>query len=173
MRKASLSVARRSVPEVPLPPMVRTCTSFDLFHFAPLAKYQAVLSATLKKAVAESTAWYFANGAKWNKSNDVHVLTMGGSGTSGTLRLATDSEAFLIALGVHNYKSWIDIQPNLSNTQTGVALHPDYYKAGTASAAQREKVLTQYSVKNSQGRSLSVNCAGSGSQSINCDIIIG
>lgn len=55
--------------------------------------------------VVEKTVWKYANGGSWTALNDQHVLKMGGSGTSGTIRFQTDKDGyFVFAMGVHNYK---------------------------------------------------------------------
>ena len=77
--------------------------------------------------LVEQTVWKYANGGTWGESNGEYVLTMGGSGTSGTLRfVGDDGEKFIVALGVHNYKRWGDIVTNLADDQTGVVINPQY-----------------------------------------------
>ena len=36
--------------------------------------------------LVEKTVWHYANGGRWLDVNEVHILEMGGSGTSGALR---------------------------------------------------------------------------------------
>jgi Fungal fruit body lectin len=52
--------------------------------------------------VVEKTAWHYANGGTWSESNGAFALTMGGSGTSGTLRFVADTGEIFVVLGVHN-----------------------------------------------------------------------
>ncbi|OBZ77384.1 Boletus edulis lectin [Grifola frondosa] len=55
--------------------------------------------------VVEKTVWHYANGGRWSECNGQLTLTMGGSGTSGTLRFKNPcGDYFVVALGVHNYK---------------------------------------------------------------------
>jgi hypothetical protein len=98
--------------------------------------------------VVERTVWNYANGGTWSEVDGAYVLTMGGSGTCGSLRfLADNGENFIITLGVHNYKRWGDIVTNLTNEQTGVIITPQYYSdAHRDREAQRERQLTTYSV---------------------------
>ncbi|KIJ24171.1 hypothetical protein M422DRAFT_217261 [Sphaerobolus stellatus SS14] len=56
--------------------------------------------------------WHYANGGNWSsQSKDQWKLTMGGSGTCGTLRFddSVNDEHFFVLIGVHNYKRWCDI----------------------------------------------------------------
>ena len=79
-------------------------------------------------SIVEKTCWHYANGAYWSEVDGDHILTMGGSGTSGMLRFRGPSGGFfLVALGVHNYKRWCDIVPDQQASNTGVEIHPTYY----------------------------------------------
>ncbi|PPQ68811.1 hypothetical protein CVT24_007697 [Panaeolus cyanescens] len=124
--------------------------------------------------VVEKTVWNYANGGNWTEANGQHILSMGGSGTSGTMRFSSSDtgESFLVALGVHNYKRWGDIVADLKNDQTGIIINPEYYKAGKR-ATQRERQLSQFTVKNSKGRPLTVNFTDADGKDLACDIIIG
>ncbi|RDB28811.1 Agaricus bisporus lectin [Hypsizygus marmoreus] len=89
----------------------------------------------------EKTVWHYANGGTWTEEpNGVFVLRMNGSGTSGTLRFkdSFSGEAFLAAFGVHNYKRWCDIIPDLAENDTGADIHPTYYQSG-----KRDNMLWQ------------------------------
>ncbi|PPQ66974.1 hypothetical protein CVT24_008388 [Panaeolus cyanescens] len=123
--------------------------------------------------VVEKTVWNYANGGTWTESNGQHVLTMGGSGTSGTLRFLSDNgENFIVALGVHNYKRWCDIVTNLKNDQTGIIINPQYYNSGPR-AYQREKQLSSYDVNNAQERNFAVTFTEGDGHDLACNIIIG
>ena len=125
--------------------------------------------------IVEKTVWNYANGGTWLESNDREVLTMGGSGTSGSLRfVAENGENFIVTLGVHNYKRWGDIVTNLANDQTGVVITPQYYDAAFPDRnAARERQLSTYSVANLKGRKFTVNyVVGEGNQLV-ADVIIG
>ncbi|KAI0247901.1 fungal fruit body lectin [Lactifluus subvellereus] len=54
--------------------------------------------------VVERTVWKYGNGGTWSEVDGAYVLTMGGSGTCGSLRFVADTgENFIATLGVHNY----------------------------------------------------------------------
>ncbi|TFK39509.1 lectin 3a [Crucibulum laeve] len=93
------------------------------------AIYIKVIQKNANKFVAvEKTCWYYANGGTWTENEGRYVLTMGGSGTSGTLRFSNqDGDTFIVATGIHNYKRWCDIVPNLASSNTGMEVHPTYY----------------------------------------------
>lgn len=101
--------------------------------------------------VVEKTV--FTNGA-WTSTNDAHVLTIGASGTSGSLRFVSDTgENFIVTLGVHNYAPWGDIVADFNPaTQTALKITPEYYETewgGTGKkdrVAQRWKTLASYDV---------------------------
>jgi hypothetical protein len=125
--------------------------------------------------VVEKTVWKYANGGTWGEVDGCHLLTMGGSGTSGSLRFVSDTgENFIVTLGVHNYKRWGDIVPNLTHEETGVVITPQYYsdKHGDREK-QREKQLTTYSVKNSKGRSFSLHYTVTEGNNLKVNIVIG
>ncbi|KAF8999150.1 fungal fruit body lectin [Cyathus striatus] len=123
--------------------------------------------------VVEKTVWKYANGGTWDEVNGQHVLNMGGSGTSGTLRFVADNgENFIVAVGVHNYKRWGDIVTNLSNEQTGVVINPEYYSVKEREQA-RERQLVSYNVKNAKGRNFAVTYTVAEGNDLQCNVIIG
>lgn len=100
--------------------------------------------------VVERTCWYYANGATWTDDN---VLEMGGSGTSGMLRIKTSSgEIFSVIVGFHNNDPWCDAQVNLEDDDTAVKLHPEYYNGGSLSG-QASTGVTRTTLK---GRTVKV-----------------
>ncbi|PPQ83808.1 hypothetical protein CVT25_001024 [Psilocybe cyanescens] len=120
----------------------------------------------------EQTVWNYANGGTWTETNEQRTLTMGGSGTSGTIRFVADNgENFIVALGVHNYKRWCDIVTNLTGEQTGTVINPEYYNGGKR-AYQREKQLATYSVSNSEGRKFTVTYTNSDGHELAANIVI-
>ena len=125
--------------------------------------------------VVEKTVWNYANGGTWAEVNGACVLTMGGSGTCGSLRFVSDSgENFIATLGVHNYKRWGDIVTNLSPDQTGVIITPQYYSDQHRDREeQREKQLSSYNVKNAKGRNFAINYTVADGNNLKCNIIIG
>jgi hypothetical protein len=123
--------------------------------------------------VVEQTVWNYANGGTWTQNNGEYKLTMGGSGTSGTIRFVADNgENFIVAIGVHNYKRWCDIVTNLTNDQTGVIINPEYYNSGQR-AYQREKQLATYSVADVKGRKYEVKFTKDDGNDLAANIIIG
>ena len=93
--------------------------------------------------IVEKAVWNYANGGTWSESNGLQVLKMGGSGTAGTLRFVSETgDAFMVVIGVHNYKPWVDVADNLKTNQTCVSLLPEYYKSGTDQTKTRESQLT-------------------------------
>ena len=97
--------------------------------------------------VVEETVWH---GGTWSQVDGAYVLTIGGSGTYGSLRFKSDTdEYFIVTLGVHYYKGWGDIITNLSPSDTGVTITPQYYsdqhrnrETAMAAAARAAKRIT-------------------------------
>ncbi|OAA38320.1 Fungal fruit body lectin [Metarhizium rileyi] len=127
--------------------------------------------------LAEKTV--FRNG-NWTEVNDAHVLTMGGSGTSGSLRFVADTkENFIVTFGVHNYKRWGDIVTKLDPaSQTGVVITPEYYEkewGGTEvkdRVAIRWKTLSSYEVTR-DGRKYSFKYTVTEGNNLKVNVIIG
>ena len=112
--------------------------------------------------IVEKTVWNYANGGTWTEANGEQILTMGGSGTSGTLRLvSTTGTSFLLALGVHNYQPWVDLQPDPTLDQTATTMHPSYYTEGTAQAEAREAQRVSWTV-NTTGQQVTIDVTGNG-----------
>ena len=123
--------------------------------------------------LVEKTNWNYANGGTWTECYGEHILTMGGSGTSGTLRFLSDTgERFIVALGVHNYKRWSDIVTGLAPDQTGIVINSEYYNSGGRAYA-REKQLSTYSVTSSAGRRFTVTYIVTEGNDLKANIIIG
>ncbi|KIJ57105.1 hypothetical protein M422DRAFT_238675 [Sphaerobolus stellatus SS14] len=94
----------------------------------------------------EKTVWKYANGGTWGESNGEYVLTMGGSGTSGSVRFVSDTgENFVATFGVHNYKR----------------------------DAQRENQLATYNVANAKGRKFTINYTVPDGNNLKANLIIG
>lgn len=111
--------------------------------------------------MVEQTVWNFGNGGTWAYNNGEMVLTMGGSGTSGTLRFKSASGVIvLVALGVHNYKRWCDIVTDLEPKDTCMAVHPTYYQDSGVNGSRSDmlwKQLPQIQKTDSKGNSFSIN----------------
>jgi len=124
--------------------------------------------------IVEKTSWWSSWGVmKWTESEGQQVFYLASSGACGTLRFVNVSnpkESFLVAVGVHNYKRWCDIVPNLTNEQTGAVINPQYY--GDRSNV-REQQFSKYSVQNATGRTITINFTQADGQDLKADIIIG
>lgn len=112
-----------------------------------LRVYQTNVNAWFR--VVEKTVWNDAGSGFWTEVDGKHTLTMGGSGTSGTLR-------FLVVVGVHNYRRWTDVVADLTSDQTGMVINPEYYGGGTRTHGTWEQTLTTHEVHNAWGRRLAV-----------------
>jgi Fungal fruit body lectin len=123
--------------------------------------------------IVEKTAWGFADGGIWTEStNGEQVLTMGGSGTCGTLRFQSDTgEKIVVAVGVHNYERWCDIVPDVQSHQTGSTIQAQYYGAGGRDA-QREKQLSSYSVIGASGRKVSIEYTVDSGKALRANVTI-
>jgi Fungal fruit body lectin len=117
--------------------------------------------------VVEKTVWHYANAGTWSESNGTLVLTMGGSGTSGTLRFIADTgEIFLAVLGVHNY----DVAADLAVAETGKVANAEYYAGGKRSGVP---VQPSCSVNNASGWKISVNFMATEGSDLKANIVIG
>ncbi|KAM5349657.1 hypothetical protein ACJ41O_006162 [Fusarium nematophilum] len=126
--------------------------------------------------IVEKGVWHYANGGTWADHDGLLTLTMGGSGTSGMLRFMTEEgrEAFYIALGVHNYKPWVDIVTGLGNDITCVKALPEYYNDTHRERCQsREAQRTNQSILNIDRRTISVNYKVAEGHNLELDIVIG
>jgi hypothetical protein len=125
--------------------------------------------------VVEKTVWKYANGGTWAEVNGAHVLTMCGSGTSGSLRFVSDTcENFIITLGVHNYKRWGDIVTNLTDEQTGIIINPEYYSNDHPHREQqRERQLTTCHVANAKCRNFSFHYTATEGNCLKVNVVIG
>ena len=124
----------------------------------------------------EKVVWNYANGGSWTMVDDLHVLKMGGSGTSGTMRFCDlkTGEAFTVTIGVHNYKRWCDIVTNLKPDETACIIQPQYYSGSHKDReAVRESQNMQHSVKNAKGRQIQVNYTQGEGNDMQCNLIIG
>ncbi|KZP03459.1 lectin 2a [Athelia psychrophila] len=108
----------------------------------------------------------------WSMVDGEMILHMDNSGTSGTVRLQSDTgENFVVVVGVHNYKRWCDIVPDLKN-DTGASLNPEYYENGRR-AEQREKQRSSFQLDNAKGRKMEVKFHQEDGKDLKANIIIG
>ncbi|KAG1781201.1 lectin 1a [Suillus placidus] len=81
--------------------------------------------------LVEKTVWLYDG--TWSNTDSIQTLVMSMSGTSGALRFRNGvGESFLVTLGVHNDKRWCDVVTDLTRWDTGVKIHPEYYKEGNS-----------------------------------------
>ncbi|KAK4135131.1 fungal fruit body lectin [Trichocladium antarcticum] len=77
--------------------------------------------------LVEKSCWYGA-GTAWTATESGHVLSMNASGSSGMLRFRLgNGKLFSVAVGVHNYKRWCDVQGDIADNQPLTRTHPNYY----------------------------------------------
>ncbi|KAH9977298.1 fungal fruit body lectin [Lactifluus volemus] len=124
--------------------------------------------------VVEKTCWKYAAPCVWSEVDGTHVLTMGTSGTCGSLRfLSNTGEYFIVTLGAHHYR-WCDIVPNLAADETGVFITPQYYDDNYPDReAQRERQLAAYSVSDYAGRKLTVSYSVAEGYDLTANVVIG
>jgi hypothetical protein len=125
--------------------------------------------------IVEKGVWHYANGGTWNETNGILTLTMGGSGTSGILRFMTEQgkEAFFVAMGVHNYKPWVDTITGLGDDITGVKALPEYYTGTNDRTRSREAQRTSQSILNVDRRTISTKYRVAEGNNLELDIVIG
>lgn len=78
--------------------------------------------------LVEQSCWAGA-GTDWNGYlQEGHLLSMNSSGSSGMLRFRNKAgDRFAVAVGIHNYKRWCDISPDLGDSNPLTKLHGQYY----------------------------------------------
>lgn len=126
--------------------------------------------------ILETGVWHYARGGQWTSVASTPKLTMGDSGTSGILRFKTEDnqEGFFVALGVHNWKPWVDIVTNLEDHDTGVKCLPEYYENGKDIRARaREAQRAEWKATNNQGRVIKAKFKGTEGHDLELDIVIG
>ncbi|TFY53809.1 hypothetical protein EVG20_g9960 [Dentipellis fragilis] len=112
--------------------------------------------------------------ASWGLAFDEHVLRMTGSGTSGTLRFVNAAgNYFIVALGVHNYKPWLDIAIDLGPTDTCVKTHPEWYTDGTQRAEARWSQWNTVDRKDGKGATLNTYITKEADHQYWVNIVIG
>ena len=97
----------------------------------------------------------------WTEVNGENILTMNGSGTSGTLRFKNAADDYvLVALGVHNYRRWCDILTDITHKDTGVQINPTYYQDASVPGSRSPmlwKQLDKIEKTDSKGKKFAVN----------------
>ncbi|KAI1124685.1 fruit body lectin [Nemania abortiva] len=122
--------------------------------------------------IAEMAVWHYANGGAWADSDGVLTLTMGGSGTSGMLRLQSESgeERFTVAIGVHNYNPWVHILPDVATNETTIVLLPQYYAGGKHSSIP---IAPKCNARSSASRNFAAEFTRTEGHKYSMDIVIG
>ncbi|KAG9310141.1 lectin [Chiua virens] len=123
--------------------------------------------------MVEKTCWNYADGCTWSSPGEgIHMLTMGGSGTSGVLRfMSNEGERITIAVGVHNHLRWCDVATGLASDATGVVINAEYYGGGRD--YMREKQLAHHSVTSAAGTKVQVIYTVTEGKNLRCNIIFG
>ncbi|KAI5463645.1 lectin [Mariannaea sp. PMI_226] len=124
----------------------------------------------------EKGVWHYANGGTWTEQDGVLTLTMGGSGTSGMVRFMTEQgkEAFFIAMGVHNYKPWLDIITGLADDITCVKALPEYYNnTNPERCRSREAQRTSESILNIDRRTIAASYKVAEGHNLELNIVLG
>ncbi|KAH9946727.1 lectin [Amylocystis lapponica] len=121
----------------------------------------------------EKTVWYFAGGGTWSDTNGIQTLAMPGSGTSGGIRVVSSdgTEAFYVAVGIHNYKRWCDVVTDITDSDTSMKLHPQYYESGER-AAIREKQLAEIERTSKKGTKIAVKYLSQQDNAFLVDIVV-
>jgi len=121
----------------------------------------------------------FRNGT-WEEVKGAHVLHIGASGTSGSIRFVADTgENFIITLGIHNYKVWGDIVTKLDPaSQTGVVITPEYYEKEWGGTDNKDRVKARWETRSSyevtrDGRKYSFKYTVTDGKDVKVNIIIG
>jgi len=106
--------------------------------------------------VIEKSCWKGA-GTAWTRSEAGRHLSMNSSGSSGMLRIrSSEGEHFVVALGVHNYKRWCDVDVNLTDSQVLHDLHEAYYNERHAKYKALWAQATEASGTSSKGRKFTI-----------------
>ena len=86
--------------------------------------------------VVEQTVYNQGEGGTWDRL----LLTLGGSNTSGGLRLMSSGEErnfVFVVLGIHNHEPWRDVVQNLRPRETATEVHQTYHNGGLALSSER------------------------------------
>ena len=80
--------------------------------------------------VVEKCVWEGTAGGEWSEKDGKHILSLGYYG-AGLLRFKEDNGRFFhVVVGSGERGYWVDVQVELSQTDTGVKLLPEYYRHG-------------------------------------------
>ncbi|KHE80301.1 fungal fruit body lectin [Neurospora crassa] len=109
--------------------------------------------------LVEQTCW-FGHGTRWSQvdSTGVYVLSMNNSGSSGMLRFQNSKggDYFAVAVGVHNYKRWCDIQVDTADDAPLTKLHPKYYDEKDAKYKALWAQASEFEAKAKSGKTVRI-----------------
>ncbi|TFY75858.1 hypothetical protein EWM64_g8154 [Hericium alpestre] len=125
--------------------------------------------------LVEKGVWNFARGGTWTVCEEQHLLKMGGSRhlRHAALRSAAGGTYFTVALGVHNYKPWVDMAVDQASSDTCVHVHPLWYEEGTDKAKVRWEQQTKMDKMNKAGVCITAEVVKSADKEYWVNIIIG
>jgi hypothetical protein len=107
--------------------------------------------------LVEKSVWHYGNGGTWTDREEGHILQIGSSGTSGLLRFkSSNGEIFVVAVGVHNYKRWCDVQAKPKDDDTLPKLHPLYYNEKDPQYQVLWKQAPEASATTAKGKKITV-----------------
>ena len=137
--------------------------------------YQTNTNAFFKVVERSSNLGNGLGSSNWTEANDQHVLTMGVSGTSGMLRLLSNTgEHVTIVLGVHNYVRWVDVVADGDSHLYGGSILQQYYSGVPRDRrAVRERQAATHTCTNAKGRRFTVSYSQPEGENLVANVIIG
>jgi len=106
--------------------------------------------------IVERTA---QSGVDWavDSADGLLTMKMTNSGSSGVLRFKSGTNQFIVACGVHNYKRWCDIIPDLEAGKTAMLTHPLYYKEDSPLYKKLWDQGSKFEVTDKAGTKIAIN----------------
>jgi Fungal fruit body lectin len=97
-------------------------------------------------------------GAYWTDSPGAQKLIIGGSGTSGMVRFQlSNGEQIAVALGVHNFSRWCDIDTAVKPNETNATRLLRYYQASDPKFAMLWKQAPSLKATTHRGKTITVD----------------
>ncbi|KAJ4288751.1 hypothetical protein N0V88_007285 [Collariella sp. IMI 366227] len=111
-----------------------------------------------EQSCGEGTSWTTVpSNAPAPFGGSMYTLNLVSSGSCGMLRFKTlNGHVFAVAVGVHNYKRWCDLQVDLNDRQVCTVLQQGYYKEGDPKSGVIWQQADQVSATTKEGRKISV-----------------